>query len=287
VTRTVELANGGPRRPRVRSRATGAIRASTLESRRVAVERVVATMKDRFDEPLSLDTLAREAFLSAYHFNRVFRGATGVPPGRFLAALRMDAAKQLLLTTPLRVTDICLDVGYRSLGTFTTHFRQLVGISPSRLRRLANTYGDEPVSSLAALDEGAAGGATLDVRVRAYDGFEGTAFVGLFRTPLPQTRPSGCIVVSVPADAGIACEHAGPFYALASAYAPRLTIRDALLVDAEEARVASAPAPVAVGERAGAVVELRLRRLGVLDPPILLALPLVLADARTVRRTAA
>jgi AraC family transcriptional regulator len=246
-------------------------------------------MRERFDEPLSLDALAREAYLSPYHFNRVFRVATGVPPGRFLAALRMDAAKQLLLTTPLRVTDICLAVGYRSLGTFTTHFRQLVGISPTRMRRLADTYGDALVASLATPEPPLpVERRALTIRAHARDGFEGTAFVGLFPTPLPQARPVSCAVVSLPAGFGLGCRGRGTFHALASAYAQPLTIREALLADPGDMRVAIARAPIVMGDvRAAAVIDLNLRPLGTLDPPILLALPLVLADASPLRATAA
>jgi AraC-like DNA-binding protein len=238
-------------------------------------------MRERFREPLSLDVLAREAFLSAYHFNRVFRGATGVPPGRFLAALRMDAAKQMLLSTPHRVTDICLEVGYRSLGTFTTHFRQLVGLSPMRMRQLADAHGDVMIASLATpCRHGSPEPGTHALHVRSADDFQGTAFVGLFQTPLPQSCPAGCAVVQLPAETGLACAAPGTFFALAAAYALGLTVRDALLADANETRVAATSAPLLIGERLRAVtIDLELRRLDTLDPPILLALPLVLADS--------
>src|ERR687886_731437 len=106
----------------------------TTAARLDAVERVVREMRARLGSPFGLDDMAHVAHLSPYHFNRVFRSVTGVPPGRFHAAVRMDAAKRLLLTTDLRVTDVCLEVGYRSLGTFTTQFRELVGVSPRELR---------------------------------------------------------------------------------------------------------------------------------------------------------
>ena len=85
-----------------------------------------------------LDEMARIAYLSPFYFNRIFRQLTGVPPRRFHTALRIDAAKRLLLTTDLSVTEMCLEVGYQSLGTFTTHFHELVGVSPRALRRLAS-----------------------------------------------------------------------------------------------------------------------------------------------------
>jgi AraC-like DNA-binding protein len=100
-----------------------------------AVEKVIAAMHERIDRPFSLDEMARIAYLSRFYFNRVFREATGLPPVRFHTALRIAAAKRLLLTTGLSVTEVCLEVGYQSLGTFTTHFHELVGLSPRELRR--------------------------------------------------------------------------------------------------------------------------------------------------------
>src|SRR5438552_3162102 len=107
-------------------KATGC-RPDTLSHRNRAVERVIQMMHERLDEPLCLRTLARIAFLSPYHFHRIFRQITGIPPSQFLTALRLQTAKGLLLTTPRSVTDVCFDVGYNSLGSFITRFTQLVG----------------------------------------------------------------------------------------------------------------------------------------------------------------
>ena len=85
----------------------------------LAVERVLATMRERLDEDLTLHDMADVAHLSPYHFTRVFRHVTGIPPCEFLTALRLQEAKRLLLTTGLSVTDVCFEVGYSSLGTFT------------------------------------------------------------------------------------------------------------------------------------------------------------------------
>jgi AraC family transcriptional regulator len=273
VTRAIEL---GPVRRRAPRRGA-VVRAATVASRLAAVERAAGTMRARFREPLTLDDLAHEAYLSPYHFNRVFRAATGVPPGRFLAALRMEAARRLLLTTSLRVTDICLEVGYRSLGTFTTHFRELVGIAPSRTRRLAALHGDMPVASLESPDLGTAAEAAPAghaLRVSAPDGFDGTAFIGLFPSPLPQASPLGCAVVSLPAETRLYGSGAGVSYALACAFARGLTIGEALVAAGDQTRVGVSR--VVAGREP---VELLLRPLGALDPPILLAGPLVLADA--------
>src|SRR6266849_7733545 len=95
-------------------------------SQQHAVERVILAMRDHLNEPLTLQDMADIAYLSRNHFHRVFHRIIGIPPGEFLTALRLDAAKRLLLTTSMRVTDICFEVGYSSLGSFTTSFTELV-----------------------------------------------------------------------------------------------------------------------------------------------------------------
>src|SRR3954464_11708012 len=70
------------------------------------VRHAVTTIRERFWEPLSLEELARGAMVSKYHFLRVFTRVTGVTPGRFLCAVRLQEAKVLLLSTQLTVADI-------------------------------------------------------------------------------------------------------------------------------------------------------------------------------------
>src|SRR6476660_4196704 len=103
-----------------------------MESK-AAVEQVVRWMREHLDQEISMEEMAEGAGVSPFHFLRTFRRFTGVTPALFLSALRLEEAKRLLLTTERSVTDICFDVGYSSVGTFTTRFTQLVGLSPARL----------------------------------------------------------------------------------------------------------------------------------------------------------
>src|SRR6266853_3083700 len=96
-------------------------------------------------EVLTLEDLASVACLSPSHFHRVFRRLIGIPPGEFLAALRFQAARRLLLTTSLSVTEICFEVGYTSIGSFTSRFTHLVGLSPRLLRQRAHAF--EPLTA--------------------------------------------------------------------------------------------------------------------------------------------
>lgn len=101
-----------------------------------AVERAIDTMRTNLGDRLTIDDLARSAMFSKFHFTRVFQRVTGVSPGRFLSAMRLAEAKRLLLSTQLTVADISHCVGYNSVGTFSSRFRQSVGVSPTTYRQL-------------------------------------------------------------------------------------------------------------------------------------------------------
>jgi AraC-like DNA-binding protein len=88
----------------------------------------------RYFEPLDVDDLARAAGLSRAHFSREFRRAFGESPHAYLLTRRLERAATLLRNTDRSVTDICLSVGLRSLGSFTTSFTSTYGISPAAYR---------------------------------------------------------------------------------------------------------------------------------------------------------
>ena len=96
---------------------------------------------DRIDreyaQPLNVETLARDAGLSAGHLSRQFRLAYGESPYGYLMTRRVERAMALLRRGDLSVTDVCFEVGYSSLGTFSSRFTELVGVSPSAYRRRA------------------------------------------------------------------------------------------------------------------------------------------------------
>jgi transcriptional regulator GlxA family with amidase domain len=87
------------------------------------------------EQPLTLEDLSLEADLSAWHFLRAFRSAFGETPHDFLTRMRVERAKDLLTISTRPVTEICFDVGFTSLGSFSTLFRREVGLSPAEFRR--------------------------------------------------------------------------------------------------------------------------------------------------------
>jgi AraC-like DNA-binding protein len=83
-----------------------------------------------YAEPLDVPALAREAHASRAHFLRSFKRAFGETPHRYLLRRRIERAKELLRNTRLSVSEVSVAVGFRSLGSFSTAFRRLVGESP-------------------------------------------------------------------------------------------------------------------------------------------------------------
>jgi AraC-like DNA-binding protein len=88
----------------------------------------------RYAEPLDVPDLARAARLSPAHFSREFARAFGETPHRYLLTRRLERAAALLRTTDRSVADICMTVGLRSVGSFTTSFGRMYGLSPTAYR---------------------------------------------------------------------------------------------------------------------------------------------------------
>lgn len=97
------------------------------------IERTKAMIAARYAEPLSLSAMARDAGMSMYHFARVFAELEGVPPHRFLTAIRLAHA-EARLRQGASVTETCFAIGFGSLSHFVTTFRQRYGATPSALR---------------------------------------------------------------------------------------------------------------------------------------------------------
>jgi transcriptional regulator GlxA family with amidase domain len=98
----------------------------------------VRRVRDRMDRdyarPLDVESLARSVHLSAGHLSRQFVRAYGETPYSYLMTRRIERAMTLLRTTESSVSEICIAVGCQSLGTFSTRFRELVGVSPREYR---------------------------------------------------------------------------------------------------------------------------------------------------------
>ena len=101
-------------------------------------------MRHAYGRPVSLPDVAAQANLSPYHFLRVYKRAYGETPHEFLTRLRIQRAKTLLAKGSHNVTEACFEVGFSSLGSFSTLFAYRVGLPPSEYRRHARSMISVP-----------------------------------------------------------------------------------------------------------------------------------------------
>ena len=223
---------------------------------------------------MTVDDMARAASFSKFHFSRMFQSSTGVSPGRFLSALRIQRAKHLLVSTSLPIAEISWTVGYTSVGTFSTRFTRSVGLPPGRYRRLGSHVAELPINRDPASTSRATG--TLHGWVVHDTGATAEPiFVGVFRECIPEGRPVQYRILDRPGSFVLDSVPAGAWHVLGHTAGAR----------PRPGRVAETPlrgchGPIVVRPGVIAKTDLRLAPKRALDPPVLLAQ----LDADPVRR---
>lgn len=107
----------------------------TLDLEEAARLRRAKDFVDRqYAQPLDVKALARQAHTSVAHFSRRFKAAYGETPYQYVVSRRIERAQELLRNTDRSVTEICLDVGFQSLGSFSSAFQRITGTSPTAYR---------------------------------------------------------------------------------------------------------------------------------------------------------
>jgi AraC-like DNA-binding protein len=236
-----------------------------------AVERAIECIWERYSEPLSLTEIAESALLSRFYFSRLFRDATGISPGRFLAAVRIHQAKRLLLSTSMNITDISFTVGYNSLGSFTNYFTASVGVSPGKFRRISRTgrFGLPGPQPNPRAGRGAVAGT-----ISLPEGHgNARVYVGAFPTVIVQHPPATAVIVDVPS--GRPCCYNLPDVPEGTWYVRAVGVADGVGPEPRVHRTSlvggHGSAEVTAGSVTSAAVRLRPGQLT--DPPVLLALP--------------
>jgi AraC-like DNA-binding protein len=256
-------------------------RPDTADLHERAVERVICTFRERLDENISLKEMAAVAFMSQYHFNRTFRQITGLPPCRFLTKLRVEAATRMLLDTDNSVTEICLEVGYSSLGTFIRRFSHLLGISPMRLRTLRRATSENLLKRL----ERESASAPVKPRpsvsgyVQAPSSFSGPIFTGLFPTPIPEGTPLACAINMQPGSYFMSPVANGSYYIFALGLPCPDSMDDFFRY---EGALRGGGQLITVKDNAVECEEICLREANLTDPPVLLNLPILLDKGQGV-----
>jgi AraC family transcriptional regulator len=106
----------------------------SLDAKRL--QRVLAFIEARLADDISLDDLAGEACLSPFHFSRLFRQATGLPPHRYVIERRIHAAQKMLSSKRSSMAAVALDTGFGSQASFARTFRKITGVTPRQYREL-------------------------------------------------------------------------------------------------------------------------------------------------------
>lgn len=258
----------------------------TSLAHQVSVERVIGFMESHPRDRLSLREMADLAIMSPFHFNRVFRQVTGIPPGFFQSALRLQAAKRLLLATPLHQREVCAEVGFESLSTFYRQFKARVGVPPERFRAIVRDASEAfaALHSFVGLGENLSeqGEGTL-VRVDGQAGFSGVVVVALFRRSIPEGWPVACFVRAGTGLARLPLTAKGRYYLLAAGILEATDLEDCVIHG--KGLLRSHPRGLSVtvngsGNIMGNTPTLMLRASEAADPPILFAFPALISQPR-------
>ena len=103
-------------------------------------------LAERYLDSFNLAEAAKYSCMSQYHFSRVFTKTFGESPYKYIARLRIEKAKNMLITENFSVSEICEEIGYSSVGSFSFLFRKKVGMSPTQYRRRLWSLSSEPLS---------------------------------------------------------------------------------------------------------------------------------------------
>ncbi|MEU3566749.1 helix-turn-helix transcriptional regulator [Kitasatospora sp. NPDC091257] len=223
-------------------------------------------MHENIGEILTIDDMAQAAVYSKFHFSREFQRVTGVSPRRFLSAIRIEAAKRLLIETDLSVTEISHRVGYNSVGTFSSRFASSVGTSPTMFRQLRGFTTSIELERRRWARPTDLATVRGEIRAPVADGL-GRVFVGLFRTRIPEGRPAACTVL--PRPGAFLLEHVPPGTWYLLAHSVPASFDEVLTGEVSVGSVGPVEIRANVPPKP---LELRLRPVHALDPPVLLAL---------------
>jgi AraC-like DNA-binding protein len=249
-------------------------RADTVEAYRNSIERVIRHMKANLAEPLDLDQLATIAAISKFHLVRVFDELTGTTPRHFLSCLRMQRAKELLFSSPAGITEICLEVGYSSMGSFSRIFSDLVGLSPQEFRampkRLTTAQFARAIWRYLA-SRRKFSGPTFDGIVDGPARPRGFTFVGAFTGGVPQGVPDSGTVLIKHGTFRLQCPKVSEFHLMAVLVPFSAKFTD-MAANLPVGLVASLRLRTDDLDQSGKPC-LHLRPMRTTDPPIVLALP--------------
>ncbi|WP_239984699.1 helix-turn-helix domain-containing protein [Lentibacillus sediminis] len=247
-----------------------------------AVVQAIEYMKRNLDKEITSEELASLVGYSHYHFSRIFKEITGVSPRHYLSALRIESAKQILVNrSSSTMLHTLLSVGFRSMGTFSSRFKQYVGLSPKQFQvnvKPLHQFINQQENNIKPLEDSRPS-PVLTCYIEFPESFKGLIFVGLFPRPIPDQKPlqgivlnhhqSKCLFSNIPT---------GTYYVLAATLPISFNPRDYFLLD----RVLRGKYeyPIKVTDCTNTEIRITLREPLPTDPPILVNLPQLLFEQK-------
>lgn len=236
----------------------------------------------RATEPTTLADVADHVGYSPFHLARTFERHLGVPPGQFLAAHRFQRAKRLLLSGDERIVEICHEVGFTSVGTFTTRFAAVVGRTPLEFRRLPDTLAQSPPRPVVVPGRANAGGTVvgsvrLSAAALALLGDAPQIYVGLFPRRAARGKPVSGTLLGETTDFLLTGVPPGVYWLMSSALPSRTDPESQLVPVRTVSGVAGEPVRVTRTERSHCR-DISLDIAPAWSPPVLVALPPLASD---------
>lgn len=243
------------------------------------VEQAIDYMKQHLDRELTTEEIARVVGYSESHFIRLFKEVTGISPRSFLSALRIEEGKKKLLQPNDSLLKVVLSLGFLSIGSFSSRFKQTVGVSPVKFRKTSeklaknlmeeqelNNYEEDTVS-------------TISCRVHYPESFKGVIFVGVFPRPIPDQRPlKGTAFKNGRQECSFSDIPPGDYYILAAGIPWSMNPKTYFLL--ENSLRGKTEDPIHIESETKRSVDVVLREPLPYDPPILVNLPMLFIESQ-------
>lgn len=251
------------------------------------IAEIIMYMNEHVSDELTIEDVAAHFHYSKYHFSREFKLHTGFSASDYLSSIKIEKAKQNLLKKNQTITESSFDVGYSSLGTFSTTFAKKTGLSPREykeqvesLYQLTQEYEDDtaPYRPTSTLSLNIKEKNQLSISL-SYPSMSQTTitFIGLFHRPIPNHKPAIGVALTDQTTHTFTRIPNGTYYLLACAIEKsKNPLNYFILNDCLRGKLDT---PLSFPEASSTHVQLTLREPLPEDPPILINLPKLLADS--------
>jgi AraC family transcriptional regulator len=244
------------------------------------VKQAIDYMKRNLDRELTTEEIARVVGYSESHFIRLFKEVTGISPRHFLSALRIEEGKKKLLQPTGSLLNVVLSLGFLSVGSFSSRFKQTVGVSPIKFRKTSKKLVKhlQAEQELSSQEEG--NRSCISCKVHYPESFKGVIFIGVFPQPIPDQRPlKGTAFKNGRYECSFSDIPPGDYYILAAGIPWSMNPKTYFLL--ENSLRGKTQDPLHIEKDTKIAVDLVLREPLPYDPPILVNLPMLFLESQS------